>query len=156
LEKNIRNDPAYREGVDRFWLALASGFPYWDKNRGTSRLSPGLSDASPPDYAALSNNCTTICEDVLRDLGLDFGDVFPDSYWADVYRNFSPAAQENPFKSFFVPTKTGVDYGNPRNYGMDFTHLLFQVFMNQQSQQKVKACVTTYASDNKPVTTCED
>jgi len=91
-----------------------------------------LTDGSAPDYAALSNNCTTVCEDVLRDLGLDFGDILPDSYWAHVYGHNAPAALENPFKNFFVPRQTGVEYGNPRNYGMNFTQLLFQLYLNQQ------------------------
>jgi hypothetical protein len=51
---------------------------------------------STPDYSALTNNCTTVCEDVPKDLGLDCGDVFPSSYWADVYNNFSADAQAHP------------------------------------------------------------
>ncbi len=103
-----------------------------------------LTGSNPPDYAALSNNCTTVCQDVLHDLGLDFGDVFPKDYWADVYRNFSPAVWDNPFKAFFVPTKPGMEYGNPRNVGTDFATFLFQVYLNQQLNKPVTACVDAH------------
>jgi len=124
-------------------------------------LIKALTNGTPPDYAVLSNNCTTLCEDVLRDLGLNFGEVFPDDYWADVYRNFSAAAQENPFKDFVVPRRTGLGYGNPRNYGMNFAQLLFRLYLTQWNQQKnnqkpPKACVTTYGPGGKPNTTCEE
>ena len=120
-------------------------------------LITALKSGKAPDYAALSNNCTTICEDVLHDLGLDFGDVFPDNYWAHVYGNFSPAAQDNPFKNFFVPRKTGVEYGNPRNFGvgMNFSQWLFQLYMNQQQKQQPKACVEAHDSSGQGTgTTC--
>jgi len=119
-----------------------------------------LTNGTAPDYATFSKNCTTICEDVLHDLGLDFGDILPGTYWNDVYRNFSPAALENPFKDFVIPRKTGVDYGNPRNYGVNFTQLLFQLYLNQWKEQQThqkppKACVTTYGPKG-PETTCVD
>jgi hypothetical protein len=114
-------------------------------------LIKSLTDGKPPDYAALSNNCTTICEDVLHDLGLDFGDIFPDNYWAHVYGNFAPEAQDNPFKNFFVPRKTGVEYGNPRNFGITtpFSQWLFQLYLNQQQKQQPKACVEAHDSSGQ-------
>jgi hypothetical protein len=104
-----------------------------------------LKSGSAQDYAALSNNCTTVCEDVLHDLGLDFGDITPDQYWADLYRNFSQDVQDNPFKAFpftQVPRQTGMDYGNPRNYGINFTQLLFLLYQ-YQNQPLPKATVCT-------------
>jgi hypothetical protein len=105
-----------------------------------------LTNGSAPDYSAVfGNNCTTICEDVLRDLGLDFGDRLPSSYWDDVYRHYSQDVDNNPFKAFgFSPTpqKTGVEYGRPR-YGFN-SQLLFQSYFqqwNQQQQQHGQACV---------------
>jgi RHS repeat-associated protein len=121
-------------------------------------LIKSLTEGKPPDYAALSNNCTTICEDVLHDLGLDFGDVFPDNYWAHVYGNFAPEAQDNPFKNFFVPRKTGVEYGNPRNFGVatPFSQWLFQLYLNQQQKQQPKACVEAHDSSGQGTGThCE-
>jgi RHS repeat-associated protein len=120
-----------------------------------------LKSGSAPDYAALSNNCTTVCEDVLRDLGLDFGDVLPDAYWADVYRNFAPEALDNPFKDFFVPYKPGVDYGDHRDYGMNFTRLLFELYLNQWNQrnnqpQKLPRACTTIQTANGPEKHCVD
>jgi RHS repeat-associated protein len=93
-----------------------------------------LKKSPAQDYAALSNNCTTVCESVLHDLGLDFGDVTPDQYWADLYRRFSQDVQDNPFKAFpfiQVPRQTGREYGNPRDYGLNFTELLFLLYLNQ-------------------------
>jgi RHS repeat-associated protein len=104
-----------------------------------------LKSGSAQDYAALSNNCTTVCEAVLHDLGLDFGDITPDQYWADLYRNFSQDVQDNPFKAFpftQVPRQTGRDYGNPRNYGINFTQLLFLLYQ-YQNQPLAKATVCT-------------
>jgi hypothetical protein len=98
-------------------------------------MRKGRPPASAPDFAALSNNCTTVCEDVLHDLGLDFGDITPNQYWGDLYRKFSQDVQDNPFKAFpfaQVARKTGMDYGNPRDYGMNFTRFLFNLYMNQQ------------------------
>jgi RHS repeat-associated protein len=125
-----------------------------------SRLLSG----SAPGYSAASNNCTTTCEDVLRELGLNFGDVFPSTYWSDIYHRYSSDVQANQFKAFpFVaaPQKTGVEYGNPRNLGVNFNQLLFQIYLNQWSQQQqssppVKACVS--ASDgmgNSTGTSCD-
>jgi len=73
-------------------------------------LIEALKNGSTPDYSALTNNCTTVCEDVLKDLGLDFGDVFPSSYWADVYNNFSADAQAHPIWTMMM----GV-HGTPGN-----------------------------------------
>jgi RHS repeat-associated protein len=101
--------------------------------------------AQADQFAALSNNCTTVCEAVLHDLGLDFGDITPDQYWADLYRNFSQDVQDNPFKAFpftQVPRQTGRDYGNPRNYGINFTQLLFLLYQ-YQNQPLAKATVCT-------------
>jgi RHS repeat-associated protein len=107
-----------------------------------------LKSGSAQDYAALSNNCTTVCEDVLHDLGLDFGDITPDQYWADLYRNFSQDVQDNPFKAFpftQVPRQTGIDYGNPRNYGINFTQLLFLLYQYQnQSLPKATVCTNDH------------
>jgi len=51
-----------------------------------------LQKGGAPGYAAFSKNCRTICEDVLRDLGLDFGDILPSSYFLDAVRKFNPQA----------------------------------------------------------------
>jgi hypothetical protein len=64
-------------------------------------LISALKSGKAPDDPALSNNCTTICENVLHALGLDFGDIYPDNYWSHVYGNFPPAAQDNPVQKFF-------------------------------------------------------
>jgi RHS repeat-associated protein len=115
-----------------------------------------LKSGSAQDYAALSHNCTTVCEDVLHDLGLDFGDIMPDQYWADLYRHYSQDVQENPFKVFpfaQVPRQTGRDYGNPRYYGVNFTWLLFQLYLNQNKPQPKATVCTDDHLGNKTCTT---
>lgn len=81
-----------------------------------------LKSGAAPDYKALSNNCTTVCEDVLHDLGLDFGDVTPYQFWADAYRKFGADQQLGTYNARWpqvsVPTTPGRDYGNPRNFGL--------------------------------------
>lgn len=101
-------------------------------------LIKSLTEGEPRDYNATSHNCTTVCEDVLSDLGLNFGDVLPDTYWTDVFRNFAPVTDENAFGgAFLVSRRTGVEYGNPHNYGMDFTHLLFERYLNPSCAKSV-------------------
>ena len=103
-----------------------------------------LKNGPAPDYSALKNNCTSMCEDVLHDLGLDFGDILPSSYWADLYKNFSPDAQRDPLGTWMygVPQAPGSEYGNPRNYGMNFSQLLFQIYFNQLQNQPDNSSVT--------------
>ena len=71
-----------------------------------------------PDYSAFfGTNCTTIIEDTLKDLGLDFGDQSPTSFWQDVWARYSQNALDNPFTIFrksSAPTQGGRDYGDPR------------------------------------------
>jgi len=107
----------------------------------------------------LTNNCTTVCEDVLHDLGLDFGDVFPSSYWGDVYNNFSADAQAHPIwtRMMGVHGTPGNEYGSPRNYGgvTNFSQWLFTLYQNQQQQQQPKACVEAHDSSGQGTgTTC--
>jgi RHS repeat-associated protein len=111
-----------------------------------------MTNGPAPRYSALSNNCTTVCEDVLRDLGLDFGDVLPSSYWRDAWRRYSKDVQINPLRAVAfapVPQKTGVEYGNPRDYGVDSTWLFFQLYLSQVEERQREqdrgphwACVT--------------
>jgi RHS repeat-associated protein len=109
-------------------------------------LIEALKNGPAPDYSALTNNCTTVCEDVLKDLGLDFGDVLPTSYWFDAYKSFSADALDHPIWTQMIgaPIPTpGNEYGRPRNYpGVNnFSQWLFQLYMNQQQQPQPKACV---------------
>jgi RHS repeat-associated protein len=50
-----------------------------------------LTSSYPPDYDMITSNCVSLSQDVLHDLGLDCGDVFPRDYWAHGYRTFSVA-----------------------------------------------------------------
>ena len=122
-------------------------------------LIEALKNGPTPDYSALTNNCTTVCEDVLHDLGLDFGDVLPSSYWVDVYNNSSAAALAHPIWTPMIGAQLtpGNEYGNPRNFGVGipFSQWLFQLYMNQQQRQP-KACVEAHDSlGNSTGTSCE-
>jgi hypothetical protein len=108
-------------------------------------LDAMMKNGSVPDYSALSNNCTTVCEDVLKDLGLNFGDKLPSSFWSDAYYKYSAAAQAHPIWTQLLGTQhaPGYEYGNPRNFpGVNnFSQWLFQLYQNQQQQPQPKACV---------------
>lgn len=110
-------------------------------------LIEALKNGPAPDFSVLGNNCTTICQDVLKDLGLDFGDIVPSSYWADVYYNYSQDAQEHPFWTRLLGTQhaPGYEYGNPRKFpGVNnFSQWLFYLYMNQQQKSQPKPCVET-------------
>lgn len=124
-------------------------------------LINALKNGSTPDYSAVSNNCTTVCEDVLQDLGLDYGDIFPESYWYDAYKDFSANALDHPIWTQMVgaPIPTpGNEYGRPRNFpGVNnFSQWLFQLYMNQQQQPQPKACVEAHDSSGQGTGThCE-
>jgi RHS repeat-associated protein len=100
-------------------------------------LITALQKGDAPGYAALSKNCTTICEDVLHDLGLDFGDILPQSYFLDAVSKFNPQAlYRYTVRDVPVLPMAGIEYGNPRNVGMNYNSWLFQLFLNQfQNQQ---------------------
>jgi RHS repeat-associated protein len=125
-----------------------------------NQISAMTSGPAPNYSAVFGSNCTTVCEDVLHDLGLDFGDRTPSGYWDDLYRRYSQDAADNPFKIFApsssIPRQTGREYGFPR-YGLNYSQLLFQLYLNQWNQQNNqqkptrKACVTAGGE-----TTCEN
>jgi hypothetical protein len=96
-------------------------------------LIKALTSQPPPDYHWLSKNCTTVCEDVLHDLGLDLHHLSPSAFWAAVYRRDSRYAIKHPdtVNRTPVPHQPDVDYGEPRDYGENFTDLLFQIYLFQ-------------------------
>jgi RHS repeat-associated protein len=107
-----------------------------------------MTNGSAPGYSALSNNCTTTCQDVLHDLGLDFGDILPASYWADAYQKFSSYAQAHPVSTWFFGAplpEAGREYGSPRDFGVNYRQLLFQMFMNEWNSGQ---------GSGKPLITC--
>jgi RHS repeat-associated protein len=109
-----------------------------------------LQNGPAPDYSAfLGNNCTTICEDALHDLGLDFGVQSPSSFWQHAWANFSDAALNNPFKAFLsAPQATGHDYGRPRFSNQ--SQLMFQLYFNQMHPEQDHTSVTTTQGDGVP------
>jgi RHS repeat-associated protein len=109
-----------------------------------------LKNGPAPDYSAFfGNNCATICEDALRDLGLDFGAQSPSSFWESAYGSFSNAALNNPFTAFLsAPQATGRDYGKPRFANQ--SQLLFLLYFNQMHPDKDHSSVTTTQGGGTP------
>ncbi|MCL2661505.1 MAG: RHS repeat-associated core domain-containing protein [Acidobacteriaceae bacterium] len=100
-----------------------------------------------PNYFLLGTNCTTVCQDALHDVGLDFGDISPQSFWQHAFIKFSPEMQSNPFKAFFPPSAPGHDYGDPR-YGMNYSSLLWNLMFDQHEDDN--ATVTVSQCDTYP------
>ena len=107
-----------------------------------------LKSSPAGDYSAILNasNCTTIVQDVLHDIGLDYGDVFPSSFWNDAYTDFAPYAQQHPVETWMygVPHQPGHDYGNPRYNNQ--SQLMFYMYWLQNHPDQDKSSVTTTES----------
>jgi hypothetical protein len=109
-----------------------------------------IESGDPPKYSALSHNCTTVCQDALKDLGINFGDKTPTAFWADLFKRYSATALARKrngiagaVQNFFQPIRpeyqAGREYGNPSNFGPG-NFDLFTLYLNQLSQQPT-ACV---------------
>jgi RHS repeat-associated protein len=106
-----------------------------------------LENGPTPDYSAfttlLGQNCATMVEDVLKDLGLDFNDQSPTGFWQDVWGRYSQDALDNPFKVFMTssaPRQGGRDYGHPRFNNQ--SQLLFALYWLQKHQDKSSVTTT--------------
>ncbi len=86
--------------------------------------------ASADPYALYSTNCTTVCRDALKVIGIlpkNFGVIAPFSLWSNLFGRFgNPAKQRyrttsrygELLPSLIIDDRRGTDYGNPR-FGMD-------------------------------------
>jgi RHS repeat-associated protein len=107
-----------------------------------------LSTAENP-YALYSTNCTTVCLDALKAIGIlprDFGSIAPFGLWSNLFARYGNSAKQRyrttsrygeQFQSPIISTRQGTDYGNPQ-FGMD----TFDFIMNmlQQTQVTSKIC----------------
>jgi hypothetical protein len=76
-----------------------------------------MENGQAPDYSAfVGTNCTTLIEDTLKDLGLDYGDQSPSSYWADLFASQSSGSWADKTIAAFTHSAphAGQDYGSPR------------------------------------------
>jgi RHS repeat-associated protein len=86
---------------------------------------------SSTDYKLFSQNCTTICRDAMKAIGLipkNNNQITPSGFWMTVYNRYSQNTLANRFLkgAGLVPTSTGRDYGNPR-FGMNtFEFIMLQ------------------------------
>jgi RHS repeat-associated protein len=73
-------------------------------------------NSSNQTYNLESNNCTTVCRDVLHKiLNLDSTSIRPKSLWGDIFKKWSNAAlSNNGNKPVKVQSGHGIDYGQPR------------------------------------------
>jgi hypothetical protein len=90
-------------------------------------------------YRLLQTNCTTVCRDALKAIGIlprNYGSITPMALWSTLYSRFSnPATQRYTtstrygeyFQSLQIPREQGRDYGNPR-FGMNtFDFIMLQL-----------------------------
>jgi RHS repeat-associated protein len=110
-----------------------------------------MNSGEAPNFSLFTNNCTTVCEGALHELGLDFGDITPTGFWTDVYDKFSPDVWDNPFKAFLsAPHTPGHDYGDQRRWGLktSYTQFMFNLWLGPSDD---KSSVT---ATQGPVTPC--
>jgi RHS repeat-associated protein len=99
-------------------------------------------------YRLFETNCTTVCRDALKAIGLlprNYGGITPMALWASLYRRFSNQSMQKystttrygeQFQSLRIESRQGVDYGNPR-FGMN----TFDFLMLMLQKQAPKTCV---------------
>jgi RHS repeat-associated protein len=104
------------------------------------------------NYNLYSQNCTTVCRDVLKKiLKLDSTSIEPSSLWSDIFKKWSKQALTAPpgSKPPTLRSKHGIDYGQPR-YGMNTFDFILLLLRPQ------KACVTTPGlNGGPPETVCQ-
>src|SRR5208282_3265567 len=74
-------------------------------------------NSADPKYNLYSENCTTVCRDILKKiLKLDSTSIEPSSLWADIFKKWSKQALTQPPVSNppTVQSKPGTDFGQPR------------------------------------------
>ena len=111
-----------------------------------------MENGQAPDYSAfLGTNCTTLIEDALKDLGLDYGDQSPSSYWADLFASQSSASWADRTIAAFTGSAphAGQDYGRPRYNNQ--SQLMFALYWLQMHPDQDKSSVTTTQG---PATPC--
>lgn len=103
-----------------------------------------VSANTPEDwYRVLSENCTTVCRDAAKAVGIlppDAGSITPYGLWSTLFQKYAKNPTYSTFSSlpYASPTfsimniqdKKGVDYGNPR-FGMNtFDFIMLQLKSN--------------------------
>lgn len=105
--------------------------------------------AKPPDYwlsAGLGGPegtvCSTLCQTVLKEIGLDFGGHFmPWLVWQSAFKRYSSVdARRWSFNPIAAPYQANRDFGNPRFLGVDQYWLMFTLYQNNNSPEP-RACV---------------
>jgi RHS repeat-associated protein len=110
---------------------------------------------SSTDYKLYSRNCSTVCRDLLKEVGLlpqNSRSITPAGLWDNIFARY---ARYNPFydwllKNGFTPHGKGNDYGNPR-FGMN----TFDFVMQSLSRPCVTILVPDGMGGSKPMTTCD-
>ena len=104
--------------------------------------------AHPPDYwlkvgigGPEGTVCSTLCQTVLKEIGLDFGGHFmPWQVWQSAFAQYSDERRFPVFFKGFAPYKAGAEFGKPLYPSVDQSWLLFTLFQNNNSAQPI-GCV---------------
>ncbi len=110
-------------------------------------------DPSNANYKLFSQNCSTICRDALKAVGLlpsNTRSWSPASLWDNVFGRYARTNGFNNwlFNNGYTPHRRGTDYGNPR-FGMDTFEFLWL-------QLKPRRACTTIQGPKGPETHCVD
>ncbi len=111
-----------------------------------------MENGQAPDYSAfIGTNCTTLIQDALKDLGLDYGDQSPSSYWADLFATQSTGSWADKTIAAFTLSAphAGRDYGRPRYNNQ--SQLMFALYWLQMHPDQDKSSVSTTQG---PATPC--
>jgi RHS repeat-associated protein len=111
-------------------------------------------DPSNINYKLFSQNCTTVCRDALKAIGLLPGNtrnITPVGLWENVFSRYArplTGFQNWLYNNGYTPHNRGTDYGNPR-FGVNTFDFLWL-------QTKPPRACTTIQGPNGPETHCEN
>jgi hypothetical protein len=103
---------------------------------------------SAGDYNFFTNNCSTVCVEGLKALGINIDAGFhnndPDDAWDQLFQTYGDPSIP-VFPVWHYPAQPGREYGFQRYPGINtyqLSDLYFRLFL-YQGQKQPKACVTT-------------
>lgn len=111
-------------------------------NRFSSSLNP---------YALYSTNCTTVCPDALKAIGIlprNYASITPFGLWSNLFSRFGKPAMQRyqttnrygeVFQSLRIDTPQGIDYGNSQ-FGINTFDFIMLMLQPQQEQVTSKIC----------------
>jgi len=107
---------------------------------------------NPPDYNLSANldprqfgltglACTVLCQNVLAEIGIDFGGTYlPWLMWQRTHAKYGASNQHGRWSNSAAPYQPGKDFGSPRFTGIDYNWLMWSLYKNRNAAEP-KACV---------------